>query len=227
MVIVSETVQKYLLDFIRKKELKPEDKLPSERELVNMLEVSRSSIREALQTLAEQGIVEKRPGKGVYIKKNPFQNNGEITQTLMMLVDFTSSLHLLELRQGVEGEIAHLAAKRIEKADIQILEQSIVDLEVCIKMDTPIIVPDLVFHNTLARSTQNGIILQVYNSIAEFFKKVRIEMATEDDVHQALYYHKEILQAVKAGDSERSSKWMREHIEDVKQHYQKMLNRLR
>ncbi|MCP1358046.1 FadR/GntR family transcriptional regulator [Aneurinibacillus migulanus] len=55
-IIVSETVQKFLCDFIQKKNLQPGDQLPSERELAKLLEVGRSSVREALQTLSEKGV---------------------------------------------------------------------------------------------------------------------------------------------------------------------------
>jgi GntR family transcriptional repressor for pyruvate dehydrogenase complex len=123
----------------------------------------------------------------------------------------------------IEAEIAYLAAKRIKPNEINILEQSLVDLEVCIKMGSSIIVPDLVFHRTLARSTNNQVIIDMYNNISEFFKKVRIEMATYDDPKIALYYHQQILKAVKKGDSDRSSTLMKEHIEDVKSHYIKMV----
>ncbi|MED1468870.1 FadR/GntR family transcriptional regulator [Bacillus salipaludis] len=226
MAIISETVQKFLCDLIQNKNLKPGDPLPSERELAKWLEVSRTSVREALQTLSEKGIITKQIGKGAFVKKNPFVEDREISKSLMMSMDVNNSLELLEFRKAIEVEIAYLAAKRIQSYDIQILENSLIDLEVCIKMESSIIVPDLVFHGTLARSINNEVMIQTYNSISDFFKRVRIEMAVYDDVQNALYYHQQILNAIKNGEAERSSKLMREHIEDVQQHYQNMLKQL-
>ncbi|WHY90949.1 FadR/GntR family transcriptional regulator [Neobacillus cucumis] len=226
MAIVSETVQKFLCDLIQNKNLKPGDPLPSERELAKWLEVSRTSVREALQTLSEKGIITKQIGKGAFVKKNPFVEDREISKSLMMSMDVNNSLELLEFRKAIEVEIAYLAAKRIQSCDIQILEKSLIDLEVCIKMESSIVVPDLVFHGTLARSINNEVMIQTYNSISDFFKRVRIEMAVYDDVQNALYYHQQILNAIKNGEAERSSKLMREHIEDVQQHYQNMLKQL-
>ncbi|WP_198512568.1 FadR/GntR family transcriptional regulator [Bacillus sp. mrc49] len=223
MAIVSETVQKFLCDFILKNNLMCGDQLPSERELAKLLEVSRSSVREALQSLSEKEIIEKKIGKGVYVKKNFHLNDQAFSSTFEISVNIDNSLELLELRKVIEAEIVYLAAKKIEPNEINILEQSLVDLEVCIKMESSIIVPDLVFHRTLARSTNNQVIIDMYNNISEFFKKVRIEMATYDDAINALYYHQQILKAVKSGDSDRSSKLMKEHIEDVKSHYIKMV----
>ncbi|OIK15488.1 hypothetical protein BIV60_09490 [Bacillus sp. MUM 116] len=226
MAIVSETVQKFLCDLIQNKNLKPGDPLPSERELAKWLEVSRTSVREALQTLSEKGVITKKIGKGAFVKTNPFVEDREISKSLMMSMDVNNSLELLEFRKAIEVEIAYLAAKRIQSHDIQILEKSLIDLEVCIKMESSIVVPDLVFHGTLARSINNEVMIQAYNSISDFFKRVRIEMAVYDDVQNALYYHQQILNAIKNGEAERSSKLMREHIEDVQQHYQNMLKQL-
>ncbi|RJS50296.1 hypothetical protein CJ483_22740 [Bacillus sp. PK3_68] len=224
--MVSETVQKFICDFIHKKNLQPGEQLHSERELAKLLEVSRASVREALQALSEKGIIEKRIGKGAFVKKNPFIEDIEIPKSFMMPMDISNSLDLLEFRKVIEVEIAYLAAKRIQTHEIHILEKSLVDLEVCIKMQSSIIVPDLVFHGTLARSINNDVIIQVYNSISEFFKKIRIEMAVYDDVENALYYHQQILRAIKKGEAEKCSKLMREHIEDVQRSYQEMLKEL-
>ncbi|MCP1358047.1 FadR/GntR family transcriptional regulator [Aneurinibacillus migulanus] len=157
------------------------------------------------------------------MKKNPFIDDTSISRSLMMSMDISNSLDLLEFRKAIEIEIAHLAAKRMQSHDIQILERSLVDMKVCIKMESSIIVPDLVFHETLARSTNNEVIIQVYNYISEFFKRIRIEMAVYDDVENALYYHRQILNAIKKGEADKCSRLMRAHIEDVQQHYHGML----
>lgn len=206
MEVVSETVQKFLCDLIRKKNLHPGAQLPSERELVRILGVSRSSVREALQTLSEKAIIVKKAGKGVFVKRNPFSEATEFSGSLAISMDINNSLDLLELRKAIEVEIAYLAAKRIQSHNLLIIEQTLVDLEVCIKMESSIIVPDLVFHGTLARATNNEVIIQVYNSISEFFKKIRIEMAVYDDIQNALYYHQQMFTALKKGEAEKCSK---------------------
>ncbi|WP_096439252.1 FadR/GntR family transcriptional regulator [Alteribacter populi] len=223
MAIVSETVQKFVCDLIQSKNLEPGDLLPSERELANRLNVGRSSIREALQSLSEKGIIEKRIGKGAFVKKNLSVEDVGVSKSLMLSMDINNSLNLLEFRKAIEVEIAYLAAKRIQSKDIQILEKSLIDLEVCIKMESSIVVPDLVFHGTLARSINNDVMIQTYNSISDFFKRVRIEMAVYDDVKNALYYHQQIIKAINKGEAEKCSRLMREHIEDVEGNYHEML----
>lgn len=226
MIIVSETVQKFLLDYIRKKDLQPGDKLPSERELVQLLEVGRSSVREALQILTERGYIEKHAGKGAYVKSRIPQNDFKDLTDLFPSMDIHASLDLLEYRKGIETENAFLAAMRRDHNSIDDLERSIYDLEMCIRNESSIIAPDLDFHGTLALATQNEVIAQVYKSLVDFFKKVRIEMAINDNVENALYYHKEILIAIKQKNPERSCILMRRHIEDVQLNYQKMLSEM-
>jgi len=226
MIVVSETVQKFLLDYVRKRNLKPGDKLPSERELVDLLEVGRSSVREALQALSERGMIEKRAGKGAYLKSNIRQTDFMDLSVLLPSLDINTSLDLLEFRKGIEIEIAFLAAKRRSDECIQTLDKSIQELEEFIKAGKSIIVPDLEFHEALAKATQNEFIKSMYRSMVDCFKKIRIEMAINDDVEHALYYHKEILKAVKQNKPEESGNLMRRHIEDVQLNYQKMLMEL-
>lgn len=226
MIVVSETVLKFLLDYIRKKGLRAGDKLPSERELVQILEVGRSSIREALQILAERGMIEKQAGKGAYLKTTIHHNEFKDLTTWLPSLDINQSLDLLEFRKGIEVKIAFLAAKRRDTECIEKLEKSMDDLRICVAKGTSIIVPDLDFHGTLAQATQNDVIVNVYKSVVNNFKKVRMEMAINDDMENAYYYHREILKAVIEKDSERSSLLMQRHLEDVQLNYRIMLSEL-
>lgn len=225
MIGVSETVQKFILDYIRTR-AKPGEKLPSEREIAKMLEVGRSSVREALQTLTERGIIEKRPGKGNYLLDHSAQRHDLDFRQLLPKIDVESSLDLLEFRRCMETENAYLAAQRRTKDALLQLEEAVEELKGCVEKKTSIIVPDLKFHNTIAHASQNKVMINVYDSLIHFSKKVRIEMAINDDTEHALFYHTGILNAIRNQDEERSSRLMRRHIEDVQLHYKKMLSEI-
>lgn len=225
MIGVSETVQKFILDYIRTR-AKPGEKLPSEREIAKMLEVGRSSVREALQTLTERGIIEKRPGKGNYLIDRSTDQHAFDIRNLLPAFDVESSLDLLEFRRCIETENAYLAARRRTKETLMILEEAVDELKTCVERQTSIIVPDLKFHNAIAHATQNKIIISVYDSLISFSKKVRIEMAINDDTEHALFYHTSIFEAIKNEDEEKSGNLMRRHIEDVQLHYKKMLSEI-
>lgn len=225
MIGVSETVQKFILDYIRKR-VQPGDKLPSEREIARMLEVGRSSVREALQTLCERGVIEKRPGKGNYLIDRSIDLTKFEIRKLLPTIDVESSLDLLEFRRSLEAENAYLAARRHTSETIDQLQLAVDELKHCVENKQSIIVPDLKFHNTIAYASQNKVMIQVYDLLIDFSKKVRIEMAENDDTEHALYYHSEILEAIKKEDSEKSGNLMRRHVEDVLLHYRKMLSEI-
>jgi GntR family transcriptional repressor for pyruvate dehydrogenase complex len=65
---VSDDAVDQILDLIAEGRLKPGNRLPSERELVRQLEVSRASVREALRALGARGIIEVKPGSGSFVR---------------------------------------------------------------------------------------------------------------------------------------------------------------
>ena len=173
-----------------------------------------------------RGIIEKQAGKGAYLKTTLHHNELKNINTWFPSLDVNQSLDLLEFRKGIEVKIALLAAKRRDVQCIEILEKSVDDLSVCVANGKSIIVPDLLFHGTLATATQNDVIMNVYKSVVINFKKVRMEMAINDNMDHALYYHTEILKAVKESNAERSGKLMQMHLEDVQLNYHAMLSEL-
>ena len=104
------------------------EKLPSERELVDMFETSRPTLREALRILEQKGLIEIRLGVkgGAYVRA---PNNELMAESLGMLIrtQSVSLTHLGEFRQGIEGLVAELAAERATTNDIAILKKLIAE----------------------------------------------------------------------------------------------------
>ena len=100
--------------------IQPGDKLPSERDLGEMLGTSRGTLREALRVLEQKGLIEIKLGVGGgAIVKGP--GGEQITESLAMLIQSQqiSLHHLAEFREGVEGTVAGLAAQRATDEDIE------------------------------------------------------------------------------------------------------------
>jgi DNA-binding FadR family transcriptional regulator len=100
----------------------PGERLPAERELCEMFQTSRGTLREALRILEQKSLIDIRLGVngGAYVK----DANGELmAENLAMLIrsQTISLAHLAEFREGVEGSVAGLAAQRALSADIKIL----------------------------------------------------------------------------------------------------------
>ena len=103
-------------------ELKPGDRIPSERELAAMLGVSRPSVREAIMVLDAMGLVEARQGGGTYVRS--------LTETcladpLTQMVEADPRLlpALVEVRKGLESWSAYLAAQRADAHDLKQLQE--------------------------------------------------------------------------------------------------------
>ncbi len=113
-------------------EIKPGDKLPSERDLGDMFGTSRGTLREALRVLEQKGLIEIRLGVGGgAIVMDPGEK--QITESLAMLIrsQKVSLHHLAEFREDVEGTVAGMAAERAGDDDIRHLEELIAALKKC------------------------------------------------------------------------------------------------
>ena len=117
---IVEQIQVAILD----NRIKPGARLPSERDLCEMFQTSRGTLREALRILEQKSLIEIRLGAngGAYVK----DANAELmAENLAMLIrsQNISLSHLAEFREGIEGVVARLAAQRASKADIRQLDQ--------------------------------------------------------------------------------------------------------
>src|SRR5215207_3385116 len=145
---------------VRAGELRRGDKLPPERELALLMEISRPTLREAVRVLVEAGVVEVRrgPGGGMFVA-------GDVVP--VELVRERSSLRLeevasvLEARRLIEPGVAQLAAERATAADLAALEHSIAAMrEICARGyraedEDRFLQLDLQFHLALARASGN------------------------------------------------------------------------
>ena len=119
ITLVASIVEQ-LVEHIQQGRLQPGDKLPSERQLIQMLGVGRSSVREALQGLVMMGLVEVRPGQGSFVKSNlhsfiPDLSKPDLSDNLQREM----RLQLIEARRMIEVEIAGQAALRAKPEQLE------------------------------------------------------------------------------------------------------------
>jgi len=118
-----EKVISQIENAILSRELKPGDKLPSERELQDQYKSGRGTVREALKGLEQKGLIEIKKGAkgGAFIKE---VDSEQVSQILAMLIRHRriSIEHLAEFREAVEGSTAAHAAERASRKDIEKLK---------------------------------------------------------------------------------------------------------
>ena len=149
--------------------LKPGEKLLPERELAKQFEVSRPSLREAIQKLEAKGLLLRRQGGGTYVKEQLWQSLADPIVELMHS-DSESQYDLLEFRHATEGMMAYFAALRGTDADMQNIKRTIMDVEAAqeIEQQAEAIVH---FYRAIAEASHNVAMLHLVLSLAPVLHK--------------------------------------------------------
>jgi GntR family transcriptional repressor for pyruvate dehydrogenase complex len=212
---VYEEVAKQIERLIVKK-LKPGDKLPSERELAEMLQVSRSSIRDAIRGLELVGLVEPRQGAGTIVREpsqsslNPFGSALERRQELVG--------ELLDFRKMLEPPLAARAAAHATPEEISEMEEILQRQEEKQERGEAAIAEDAEFHYSVALASGNSVVLKVLDILMDLLRDTRERsLQVEGRAQKSLAGHRRILAAIKRHDAESAKSAMRRHIEDVEE----------
>ena len=150
--LFQDVVQR-IQDLIRDERLKPGDRLPAERELAEQLQVSRSSLREAMRTLELQELVVSKPGAGTFVRAEaPEPVNDALVAYLSEGKD--ALLDVFEMRHILEPQIAALAAERATPEDLQRMEEMLAAQADQISRGETGAEGDTAFHFAMAEATQ-------------------------------------------------------------------------
>ena len=215
-VRIYEEIVRQIKELIATGRLKLGDQLPPERELSETFQVSRASVREAIRALELMGLVETRPGDGTYICAPKMEAIIEPLAT-SLLHQKDRLVELLEVREILEPQMAHLAAKRATPEDIDKLEAILKEQEAQIALGETGMEADTAFHRALAEASKNGVLLRLVDGIVDLLAESR-ERALQvgDRPRTSLDMHREVLKAIKDGDARRSGRAMRRHIKVVR-----------
>jgi GntR family transcriptional regulator, transcriptional repressor for pyruvate dehydrogenase complex len=159
-VPLSQVVLDQVLAKIRGGSLRPGDRLPSEYELMRMLNVGRSSVREALRGLISLGFVDTRPGRGAVVLSRVSSPMAHLqTQGVSIeRVQRSALLDLLEVREGLEAQAAELAARRATAEDLVSIQGRAVELERQIAAGRIYSRSNVQFHLAIARASHNAVL---------------------------------------------------------------------
>ena len=212
-VLLSEKVAVNIKELIIKNQYKPGDKLPNEMELTTQLNVSRSTIREAIKILMSKNILEIRRGKGTYVCERPGIASDPLGVTFMNKKDLL--LYLFETRLIIEPGIAELAAIRSKEKNILDLENAFGRIVHNVTNNIDHTAADIHFHNIIAKSTQNPILQNILPVINDCIKEGYLETKDiPESGEKVIRDHRNILEAIRMNDSELARKYMIQHIQN-------------
>jgi len=210
-VLLSEKVSANIKNLIIDNQIQPGDKLPNEIDLAAQLNVSRSTIREAIKLLVSKNILEIRRGKGTYVCERPGIATDPLGVTFMNKKDLL--LYLFEARLIIEPGIAEIAAIRSSEKNTKDLEEAFNKIEKNVREGKNHTDADLGFHNIIAKSTQNPILHRILPIINDSIKEGYLETKDiPESGEMVITDHRNILRAIKKKDHESAKKFMREHI---------------
>ena len=192
----------------------PGQRLPAERELAGMLNVSRATVREAIARLAESGYVTVRRGRagGTFVAAGWGPDAEEMIRRTLN-PEWQELELLLDFRQLVEQQIARTAAIRREDTDILAIRHALSDYEHAGDDRDSSHLADLALHRAIATATQNphlrDLSLSVRHDISFGFEA---EPYSPEVRGRALHQHPELAQAVIDGNPERAAELAAEHF---------------
>lgn len=215
---VYEHVIEQIQEMIMNGDLKKGDKLPSERELSSLLDVSRTSIREALRSLEIIGLIESRQGEGTFIRENVESNLFEPLSVMFMLSD-RKPQDVLEIRKIIEVEAARLTSKKINEEQKKELEgimnqfRNAKNEKVSSEMDKK-------FHYKITEYTGNYLMLSLFNAIESLITSFIVDARWEIyDINKGedflINQHQAIFDAIVKNEPDKAAKAMREHLEYI------------
>ncbi|NMM63116.1 FadR family transcriptional regulator [Clostridium sp. P21] len=218
---VYEQVIEQIKNMIIDGTLKKGDKLPSERELVEHLQVSRTSIREALRALQIIGLVECRQGEGNYIRES-FENSLFEPLSMMFMLQKSSSSEIMEIRKIIEVETTALASQRITDEELQHMKILLDTINSNNEVDNVKI--DKEFHYKIAKASKNYLIINILNAISslmdEVIKDARRRILVDEDNREVLFkQHDDIYKALRAHNPKKASEAMKKHLDFANEYY--------
>ena len=226
-VTIVESIIEQIVALIQDGTLNPGDKLPSERKLMEMLSVSRSTVREALQGLAAMGLVDGRIGEGTFVKeKKPHLNLDMDIATLSSALQKEMRHHLNQARLILEQDIATLAAEKGTEQDHQAILQALEEYEdhgPLVSEETGWPFHDQV-HLVIAEATQNPILVLILRSLLDIIPEplrrglmVGTPAEVAERIETESNIHRQLCEAVISGDAPAAREWMRRHAESERQ----------
>lgn len=198
--------------------LKAGDQLPNERALAESFGVSRTVIREAMKTLAKDGLIEVRTGLGTFVVDGTSSALRSTFENLMKFGDDADRLReLVELREIMEPGVAGLAARRADADNIQRLDAAYADMEEAMDDAQAFIEADNRFHQELAQASQNRLIPLILESVVDILHELRGEIfQIEGGPQRGQSHHKTILAAIRNRDATAAHHAMEDHLAQVK-----------
>ena len=233
--VVKSTVPGQVIEQIKellvKGELKRGDRLPPERQLADMLGVSRPSLREALRALEYAGMLETRVGEGIFVA----DGDSIMMNNLLMLhlIKQYALEEMIEVRKVLETSNVRFAVLRARGEDLdaypRTLDEDLAALKEILEQSrgqiankAAFIKSDYAFHQAIAVASGNSILATMLQTMRTMMSDFNSQLLTSQEGRQQVYaHHKKIVEAILNRDEKAAQDAMFLHLENVVQSMKK------
>src|SRR5450830_972128 len=214
---LADRVTTTLYEQIRQGDFAPGTRMPSENELTARFQVSRTVIREAISRLKSEGLVDSRRGSGTVVlapnNATPFRLDIDVQDSIQAV------LRVIELRRGVEGEMAALAAQRRTRAQNLRIQQALKNIDKAVLEGRDGVQEDFAFHAAISEAAHNPLYTSLLEFLSQFLQAAirvaRINEARREDFRQQVRdEHAVIAQAITDGDADAARAAALRHMEN-------------
>ena len=226
---LSERVVAAMRSQILSGDFQPGNKLPTEGQLTETFGVSRTVVREAIATLAADGLVETRQGAGVFVRDRPAMAFSSIGLEIGNKI--SHALNVIEVRMGLEIESAGLAALRRSAAQDAAIHEAFFEFDRLLRLGEATGRKDFEFHRMIAAATNNPFYVEVLDALGlraipcDITSPWGTDSVLTRDYQEGLQEeHLAIMKAISEGDPEAARQAMRQHLSASQQRYYARLN---
>jgi GntR family transcriptional regulator, transcriptional repressor for pyruvate dehydrogenase complex len=218
---LSEQVALQLAAEVAAKRWEPGDKLPSEAELCRAFNVGRSTLREALKSLAFVGIIRMRAGGGSYVAERPskYVNRPLLARGVRSTEKDVNDLS--EARLVLETELASLCAQRATRHDLATLADLVRKMKAAKDEDRSKFQElDLEFHLSIAASSKNEVLAELLGHIRGALQElIQKSLLPRNGMELACKQHERIFEALKQRNPAAARKAIRAHLNAFQRGY--------
>jgi len=211
--VATKLVVAYVRQLIESGKSRAGDKLPPERELAQLIGVSRATVRAGLQSLGTVGVVDSRRGAGTFVADGPPLLDVN-PLSLFSALHGIPRAELFEARRVIEIDLAGLAAERAHGDELALISEEVMEMFASIDDVHRFLVHDIRFHRAVATAARNPLLAAIMEMVADLFYDQRKRTVDRwRDAPEAAEQHRKIYQAIRAGDVERARREMDTHLQ--------------
>ncbi len=212
---LADGVSERLILLLKEGKYRPGDRLPTERKLAEQFGVGRTSVREGLRYLEKMGILDIHQGRGITVRSLSLEDIFAYSVPLTSLIELPNKeiRDTMYARRLLERESVYLACENRSGGELGELEEVVSEMERSFDLPYEWLELDKKFHVSVARASGNAAFVQLIRVLWDIFvRHSEAILKNPKMMTSSTRFHREIYEAIEAGDGERAREKMSEHL---------------